>query len=219
MSLSEVLTRIEQAAARRGRSFAEITVVAVGKTQPPEVLREAYRLGVRDFGENRAAELADKAKALPADVRWHFVGHLQRNKVHIVRPLVTLLHSMDGVALGEAWLKGPGRPPPVLLEVNIGEEPQKHGVAPEATMEVAAVLVDLRVDLRGLMAVPPWFDDPERTRPYFRRLALLRDELSLRFPAIRELSMGMSDDFEVAIEEGATMLRLGRAIFGPRREP
>lgn len=218
MSLESVRERITAAARRGGRSVDEITLVAVGKTHPIEVLMKAYDDGHRAFGENRAAELAAKAAAMPADVRWHFIGPLQSNKVRLVRPVAHLLHSMDRMSLATAWLKGPGAPPPALLEVNLGDEHQKAGV----TVAEAPAMVDrflaLGVDLQGVMAIPPQVDDPEASRPFFRRLAGLRDELASSFPAMRELSMGMTDDFEVAIEEGATIIRVGRAIFGPRNQ-
>lgn len=218
VSLQSVFERMAEAAARSGRSVDQITLIAVGKTQPIEVLMEAYEAGHRDFGENRAAELATKAAAMPADVRWHFVGPLQSNKVRLVRPVVSLLHSMDRLKLGAAWLKGPGAAPPALLEVNLGDEPQKAGVTVDEAPMMTQQLLDLGVDLRGVMAIPPQVADPEESRSDFRRLAQLRDELGSSFSPMRELSMGMTDDFEVAVEEGATMIRVGRAIFGPRIE-
>ncbi len=216
LKLAETMERVALAAVRSGRRPEEVVVVAVGKTFSPEILMTVYDAGHRDFGENRAQELSTKASVLPADVRWHFVGPLQRNKVRLVRPAVALLHSMDRVALGEAWLKGPGTPPPVLVEVNIGEEPQKSGVSPDRASEVIGRLVELGVDVRGLMTIPPRVETPGAARPYFRRMAALREALRFEFPQIDELSMGMSDDFEVAIEEGATLVRVGQAIFGPR---
>ncbi len=215
-SLTAVRTRMVEAARRAGRDPAGITLVAIGKTHPPEVLMDAYNAGQRVFGENRAQELAEKVRVMPEDVEWHFVGHLQRNKVRLVRPVVSLLHSMDSVRLGEAWLKGPGHAPPVLVEVNVGREPQKAGVDPDEAAAVVEQLIGLGVEVRGLMTVPPLAPDPELARPYFRSLARLRDQLVSRWPNVRELSMGMTDDFEVAIEEGSTLIRVGRAIFGPR---
>lgn len=216
--LDQVRERVEGAARRVGRDPGEVTLIAIGKTHPPETLAIAYRAGLRHFGENRAAELASKAAVLPGDIDWHFVGHLQRNKVRLVRPVASLLHSMDRMALATAWLKGPGPAPPALLEVNLAGESQKWGVAPEQLSQTAASLLELGVDLRGLMIIPPRVSVAEQARPYFRRLAELRDRLAGDLPALVELSMGMSDDFEVAVEEGATMVRVGRAIFGPRIE-
>ena len=206
------------AAQRSGRDVADITLIAVGKTHPVDTLVQLYDAGHRDFGENRAAELAAKAATMPSDVRWHFIGPLQRNKVRLVRPAVQLLHSMDRLKLGEAWLKGPGTAPPVLLEVNLADEPQKSGVPAADALAITDRLVALGIDLRGVMAIPPMVDSPDQTGVFFRRLARLRDQLAASHPAMRELSMGMSDDFELAIEEGATMIRVGRAIFGPRVE-
>ncbi|HKZ29861.1 MAG TPA: YggS family pyridoxal phosphate-dependent enzyme [Acidimicrobiia bacterium] len=218
MSLESVRERMAAAARRSGRRVDQVTLIAVGKTHPVDVLMKAYDAGHRDFGENRASELAAKAAAMPADVRWHFIGPLQRNKVRLVRPVVRLLHSMDRLSLGEAWLKGPLIAPPALLEVNLADEPQKSGVAVDEAPGMMDQLLALGVDLRGVMAIPRQAEDPETNRPSFRRLARLRDELAGRYPVMRELSMGMTDDFEVAIEEGATMIRVGRAIFGPRVE-
>ena len=216
LNLEAILDKVAAAADRSGRDPSEIVVVAVGKTFPPETLMKAYEAGHRDFGENRAQELAVKVPALPSDIRWHFIGPLQRNKVRIVRPAATLLHSMDRQALGEAWLKGPGSPPPVLVEINIGEEPQKAGIEPDRAAALIGVLTDLGLDVQGLMTIPPQLDHPDQTRRYFESMRKLRDHLARDHPAVRELSMGMTDDFEVAIEEGATLVRIGRAIFGAR---
>lgn len=209
---------METAAARAGRDVSEITLVAISKAQPLERMRVAYEAGQRDFGENRAQELAAKIDRMPSDVRWHFVGPLQRNKVRVVRPAVVLLHSMDRMTLAGAWMKGPGMPPPALLQVNIGHEPQKHGVDPEEAERAVDEMLDLGVPLVGVMAIPPLAEDADDARPYFVRLREIRDRIRSRHPEITELSMGMTDDFEVAIEEGATMIRVGRAIFG-EREP
>ncbi len=216
LKLAEVWERIAAAAAASDRDAGAVTLVAVSKAQPVERVMAAYRAGHRDFGENRAQELVARLTELPTDVRWHFVGHLQRNKVRQVRPVVTFLHSMDRLELGREWLKGPGGAPPALLQVNVGGEPQKSGVLPEDVEATASGLLDLGVDLRGLMAMPPYSPDPEETRPHFRTLANLRDRLVARWPRLTELSMGMTEDYWVAVEEGATLVRVGRAIFGPR---
>ncbi len=213
--LSEVRARVAAAAVRAGRSPGAVTLVAVGKAHPPKLLAAAYAAGQRVFGENRAHELAAKAPELPADVEWHFIGPLQRNKVRLVRPLVALLESMDRPSLATAWARGGGAPP-VLVEVNVGLEPQKAGVAPDRAAELVDRLVELGVEVRGLMAIPPAGADPEASRPHFRTLADLGARLRERHPGLVELSMGMTDDYEVAVEEGATILRVGRAIFGPR---
>lgn len=208
-----MIDRVERAAAEAGRDPGDVTLVAVSKGRSVEQILELYRAGQRDFGENRAQELAAKAADCPSDIRWHFVGPLQTNKVRMVRPVAALLHSMDRLDLGRAWMKGPGRPPPALLQVNVGLEPQKGGVAPDEVEEAAAGLEAVGVRLRGVMAIPPVADDPEDVRPYFDQLRGIRDRLAAGHPDIAELSMGMSDDFEVAISAGATLIRVGRAIF------
>ncbi len=213
--LTEVRDRIAAAAARSGRAAADVTLVAVGKAHPPELLAAAYAAGHRVFGENRAQELAAKAPHLPPDVEWHFIGPLQRNKVRLVRPVVALLESMDRPALAAAWARG-GDAPPVLVEVNIAAESQKAGVDPARAGELVDRLSELGVEVRGLMAIPPAAPDPEESRPHFRALAALAGRLRADHPALVELSMGMTADYEVAVEEGATIVRVGRAIFGPR---
>lgn len=217
MSYREVMERVAEAAGKSGRVSDEITVVAVSKTMSTDDILAVYREGHRDFGENRAGELAAKAPELPDDIRWHFVGALQSNKVRTVRGVVHLLHSMDRRSLAKAWMKGPGKPPPVLAQVNIGEEPQKSGLAPAEVEDALGWMEAMGLDVVGLMAIPPLPDDPEDSRPHFRRLRHLRDEVAARHPSVMGLSMGMTDDFEVAIAEGASVIRVGRAIFGPRK--
>lgn len=209
----EVQQRIERAAHRQGRSPQDVRLVVVGKGRPAEALSALYDLGHRDFGENRAKELATKAGRLPGDASWHFIGPLQTNKVRLVRPVTTVLHSLDRRSLAEAWMKGPGRPPPALLQINIGREPQKLGIDPDDAAQVVAEFLALGVPLTGLMAIPPLGGTPEDSRPYFRGMAEMARSLRVSFPQLASLSMGMTDDFEVAIEEGATVIRLGRAIF------
>jgi pyridoxal phosphate enzyme (YggS family) len=213
--LNEVTERIAAAAARAGRSPAEITLVAVSKTAGPADLLAAYRTGHRDFGENRAAHLVERAAVLPGDARWHFLGRLQGNKVARVRPVTHLLHSLDRADLAGYWVKGPGRPPPVLLQVNLAAEPAKGGVPPHEAESLLAAATGLGIEVRGLMTIPPWPERAEDSRLLFRALAALRLGLAPRWPGLTELSMGMTEDFEVAVEEGATLLRVGRAIFGP----
>ncbi len=216
MTLASVRARMAAAAERGGRSVDDVTLVAVSKSQPPSAIEQAYALGQREFAESRAQELVDKIGRLPKDINWHFVGPLQRNKVRLVRPSVVLLHSMDRISLAAAWLKGPGAAPPALLQVNIGREPQKHGVLPEETAATLDAVTRLGVQVTGLMAIPPHAPDPQESRPYFRQMAQLRAELEEPDRPLSILSMGMTDDFEVAIEEGSTMIRVGRAIFGER---
>lgn len=213
MSLADVEARIQAACARVGRDRSEVELVAVTKGHSPDEIRHLYEQGQRDFGENRAQELGEKTEALPGDIRWHFIGPLQSNKVRIVRPAVVALHSMDRPSLATAWLKGPGDPPPVYLQVNIGSEDQKSGVEPDEAAAFCARLLDLGHRVLGLMAIPPLADDPEEVRPFFRAMGVLRDRIAADHPSVVGLSMGMTDDFEVAIEEGATSIRVGRAIF------
>jgi pyridoxal phosphate enzyme (YggS family) len=216
MSYEQVVARVAAAAARAGRDPASVTLVAVSKAKPVSDIEAVYRLGHRDFGENRAQEMAEKAAQLPGDIRWHFIGALQTNKARLIRPLTHLLHSMDRGSLAGAWAKGSGLPPPVLLQVNTGREPQKSGVLPEDAGTTLGQVLSLGIEVRGLMAIPPLSDDPEDQRPHFALLRNLRDHLARDHPAVAELSMGMSDDFEVAVEEGSSIIRVGRAIFGER---
>lgn len=217
MSYESVMGRARAAMERSGRDPADLTVVAVTKGQPIEATQEAYESGHRDFGENRAQDLAAKAAQLPADIRWHFIGALQGNKVRLVRPVASLLHSMDRPRLAAAWVKGVGLPPPVLIQVNLAEESQKSGVSGPEALALADECADLGIEVRGLMIIPPLGADAEASRPWFRRLRELGETLRETHPGAVELSMGMTDDFEVAISEGATMIRVGRAIFGPRQ--
>ncbi len=207
--LAEVRRRVADAARRSGRNPSAVRIVVVTKGVPPPVMQAALDAGATDLGENRAQELLAKASELAARPTWHFIGRLQRNKVAALAPLVDLWQSVDRIELGRAIA---GRVPgaAVLAEVNVAEDPAKAGVAPAA----AAALVDgLRSEglaVGGLMTIPAAGRDP---RPAFAALAALADRLGLA-----EVSMGMSDDFETAVEEGATIVRVGRAIFGPRIE-
>ncbi|MFP3913352.1 MAG: YggS family pyridoxal phosphate-dependent enzyme [Actinomycetota bacterium] len=213
MSLESVGKRVEEACLRAGRDPGEVTIVAVSKGRAPEEILGLYELGHRDFGENRADEMDEKASRLPADIRWHFVGHLQSNKARVVRPTASFLHSLDRMSLAKAWLKGPGDPPPAYLQVNIGREPQKFGVEPEEAPKAAVQFADLGIALVGVMAILPIVEEPEDARPYFRELREVGRRTQEAVPGARGLSMGMTDDFEVAVEEGATVIRVGRAIF------
>ena len=211
------MQRARRATERAGRDPADLTVVAVSKGQPAEAVARVYESGHRDFGENRAQELAAKAAELPSDIRWHFVGSLQTNKVRSVRPVATLLQSMDRASLARAWVKGMGLPPPALIQVDLAGEPQKGGAAESGVPELVDLCAGLGIEVRGLMAIPPLAEDPDASRPWFRRLRRLAESMRDDYPQMIEISMGMTDDFEVAISEGATMIRVGRAIFGPRQ--
>lgn len=216
MSYEDVRERMASAAGRAGRDESSIRLVAVSKAKSVSDIEEVYSLGHRDFGENRAQEMAEKAARLPGDIRWHFVGGLQTNKARLIRPITHLLHSMDRNSLAAAWAKGSGLPPPVLLQVNTGQEIQKSGAAPAEAGRILDEVAGLGIEVLGLMAIPPLSEDPEAQRPQFAMLRDLRDRLSVAHPSLTELSMGMTDDFEVAIEEGSTVIRVGRAIFGER---
>jgi hypothetical protein len=223
-NLKGVKERIERAALRAGRDAREIRLVAVTKGVAPERIVEAARSGIDTFGENYAQELREKSdiveKVLGRRIKWHFIGRLQRNKVKYILDRVDLIHSLDRLPVAEEIEKRAerlGTMVPVLIEVNIAGEEAKGGIMPE---HLEGFLVEMerfpRIKVEGLMTMPPFFDDPEMTRPYFRQLRDLRDRLREMFPGLRELSMGMSGDFEAAIEEGATIVRIGTAIFGPR---
>lgn len=216
--LTEVCARIAAAAARAGREPAEVTLVAVSKTAGPAGLRAAYEAGQRDFGENRASRLVERSAWLPGDARWHFIGRLQGNKVPQVRTVACLLHSLDRPELAGYWVKGSGLPPPVLVQVNVAGEAAKGGVPPDRAEALVELAAGLGIEVRGLMTIPPVPGRPGDSRPHFRALADLRDRLAARWPGLTELSMGMTEDFEVAVEEGATLLRVGRAIFEPLPE-
>ena len=220
-NLDVVRERIAQAASRAGRQPGEVTLVAVSKRHPSTAIREAYLAGQRHFGENYAQELRDKAQELGdlPDVSWHFIGHLQRNKTKYVVPHASLLETVDSVRLVEAAARQAerfGREVACLVQVNVGGEAQKSGCSrAEAEGLLQAVEQTDGIVLKGLMTIPPWDLVAEETRKYFSSLRQLRDTLGGegRLP---HLSMGMSHDFEQAIEEGATFVRVGTAIFGPR---
>jgi len=220
--LAGVRARIERAALAARRSAAEVELVAVSKTRSPDEVREAFRAGQRAFGENYAQELAAKAEALKdlAEIEWHLVGHLQTNKAKIAAKYADMVHTLDSVAvaraLGERVLRdGRQREMPVLIEVNVAREPQKAGATPSEIAEVIdAVRSQEGLSLRGLMTMPP-FGDIDEARRAFETLSLLRN-LHGGKAILPELSMGMSQDFEVAIACEATIVRVGTAIFGPR---
>lgn len=216
-----VQERVAAAASRAGRSPDDVTIVGVSKTFGVEVLRAALAAGVKDLGENRAQELKEKALALGAGPRWHFVGHLQTNKARHVVGIARLIHSLDRIGLAEAIARRAreaGMVQDVLLEVNIAGEASKHGIEPARLGALADEVASLEgIAVRGLMTMGPPPSAPEDARPHYRDLARLSRELAAAHPRAGELSMGMSRDYEVAVEEGATLVRVGEAIFGPRR--
>jgi pyridoxal phosphate enzyme (YggS family) len=210
-NLAAVRQRIGAAAARAGRDASSVRLIAVAKTKPPALVGAAVAAGVRDIGENYVQEAVAKRAAVGSDVCWHLIGHLQRNKAARALETFSLIHSLDNVALAEILARhaaARGASARVLVEVNLGGERSKTGVAPQALRALLERVRDPHLAVEGLMTVPPPGTDP---RPYFAALRALRDAEHLR-----ELSMGMSDDFEIAIAEGATMIRVGRAIFGER---
>jgi len=241
--LVRVRERIERAASRAGRRADEITLIAISKTHPAERIRELYEAGVRHFGENRAQEWESKrAHLADLDATWHMIGHVQSNKAARVVRLFNSIDTVDSVALAKRLDRAlhtentgvtentngvevlPQRLR-VLIEVKLDPEPAKSGASGDIGSNELQSLVESvsrmpRLELRGLMGVPPYFDDPEKTRPYFRRLRELRDALRSKIgdEILPVLSMGMSHDFEVAIEEGATEIRVGSALFGERRK-
>ena len=209
--LLAVERRIADACARAGRAREEVTLVAVSKTKPAEMIDEAIAAGVTEVGENRVQEARDKRPLVRGSARWHLIGHLQSNKAKDAVRLFDVIQTIDRVELAEKVARAAaaaGKIQDVLLEVNVGNEPQKSGVAPGDVDALAKKVGSIEaLKLRGLMAIPP----AEDARRWFRNLRTLRDGLGLA-----ELSMGMTDDFEMAIEEGATIIRVGRAIFGER---
>jgi len=228
-NLKGVRARIQAAACRARRNPSEITCMAVTKTFPPERILEAYEAGLRVFGENRVQEFTHKSPALChlLDAEWHMIGHLQTNKAAKASELFSSVDSLDSLRLAEKLNLSAslvGRKLAVLIEIRMGEEAAKSGVAPEseALHELLGKAPELEhLEFRGLMAIPPFAQDPEQSRFSFRRLRELRDQIAARrLPSVgmQELSMGMSHDFEVAIEEGSTCVRIGTAIFGERTE-
>ncbi|MCU0292511.1 MAG: YggS family pyridoxal phosphate-dependent enzyme [Thermoanaerobaculaceae bacterium] len=221
-TLREVRERMAGACARVGRDSARVRLVAVSKTQPAEAVAAILALGVDAIGENRVQEAAAKRPLVPAGTPWHLLGPLQRNKARLALDTFDCIESVDRLEIAdrlELLLAPDGRVLPVFIEVNIGGEPQKSGVLPGQTRDLAEHVLSGCPHLRlgGLMCIPPYDPDPERSRPHFARLRELAERLAAGLGLGRlELSMGMSEDFEVAIEEGADWVRVGRALFGER---
>lgn len=229
MSVAENVERVQErirlACRRSGRAAEDVRLLAVSKTKPAEAIRQAYAAGLREFGENRVQEAAAKRPELEdLDAVWHLIGHLQSNKAKQACRLFDAIHSVDSLHLAEKIGRAAAalnRKMPVLVEVHLGEETSKFGVEEDGVMRLAEQFGALpSLELRGLMTLPPFFDDPQDVRPFFRRLRELAGRIEARgLPGVsmRELSMGMSHDFEIAIEEGATIIRVGTAIFGERQ--
>ena len=222
-NLKTVEEHVQEACKRAGRSREEVTLIAVSKTKPLEMLQEIYGEGVRDFGENKVQELCDKMEQLPSDIRWHMIGHLQRNKVKYIVGKVALIHSVDTYRLAEEiniQAKKRGIIVPILVEVNITGEETKFGTTAEDAMLLVEEISKLEnVRIRGLMTIAPFVENPEDNRLYFRKIKQLSVDITnknIDNVSMEILSMGMTGDYEVAIEEGATMVRVGTGIFGAR---
>lgn len=223
LNLEKIRSRINASARSAGRDPSTVRLVAVSKTKPAAMVDEAAEAGQLIFGENYVQELVSKIPAVRLPVEWHFIGHLQSNKVRNIAGLVTMIHSVDRLSLAQEidrqWAKT-GTACDILVQVNVSGESTKSGATSEETTNLVRQIASLKnLQVCGLMTMPPFFDDPEAARPYFRELRLLSEKLkSLEIPGVsmKELSMGMSGDFEVAIEEGATLVRIGSAIFGYR---
>src|SRR5216683_182121 len=224
-NIAHVRSAIAEAAQRAGRSADEITLVAVSKTMPVELVQMAYNLGVTDFGENRVQEALPKIASFhPQGLRWHMIGHLQSNKAgKVVNPFYCV-HSVDSLHLAQTLSRHAGEQGkrlPVLLQINVSGETSKEGMPLAGTSELARQIVVLPyIQVEGLMTIAPLVEDPEQVRPAFRKLRLMRDQLRAELPECswQHLSMGMTGDYSVAIEEGATIVRIGRAIFGEREK-
>lgn len=219
--LNQIRERIEKACERAGRPSGEVRILAASKAQTPESIREAADCGLVVFGENRVQEARQKIPLCPAHLEWHMIGHLQTNKARDAVRLFQTIHSVDSqklLAAIDAAGELTGRAMPVLVEVNVSGESSKFGLVPASVAELLNCANSLkRVEIVGLMTIPPITKEPESARPFFRKLRLLREQLREQTGfALNELSMGMSHDFEIAVEEGATWIRLGTVLFGPR---
>ena len=222
-ALIEVENNILDACERSGRNPEEVTLIAVSKTKPVEMLQEVYNEGIRDFGENYVQELADKIEIMPKDIRWHMIGHLQRNKVKYLVGKVACIHSVDSLRLAEVINERSiklGVVTKIMAEVNIAGEESKFGFTRDEVFDFAEKVSTMEgVKLVGLMTSAPYVNDPEENRQYFREMKSLSvdiNEKNINNINITELSMGMTNDYTVAIEEGATMVRVGTGIFGAR---
>ncbi|MBQ2987033.1 MAG: YggS family pyridoxal phosphate-dependent enzyme [Tyzzerella sp.] len=222
-NLQEVEEKIREACKKANRSREDITLIAVSKTKPVSMLQEVYDLGVRDFGENKVQELTDKVPELPDDLRWHMIGHLQRNKVKQVIDKAVLIHSVDSIRLAQTIEIEAAKKEiivPILLEVNVAEEDSKFGLKVEEVLPAIEQIATMpHVRIQGLMTIAPFVENPEENRTVFKRLQKLSVDIAKKNidnVSVNILSMGMTNDYQVAIEEGATMIRVGTGIFGER---
>lgn len=222
-NLQEVERKIMEACKKAGRAREDITLIAVSKTKPVSMLKEIYDLGARDFGENKVQELTDKEPQLPADLRWHMIGHLQRNKVKQVIDKAVLIHSVDSVRLAKAIEAEAAKKEivvQILLEVNVAEEDSKFGLKVDEVLPAIEEIATMpHVRIKGLMTIAPFVENPEENRTVFAQLQKLSVDIAeknIDNVSVDILSMGMTNDYQVAIEEGATMIRVGTGIFGER---
>ena len=222
-NLENVEQKIQAACERSGRDRSEVTLIAVSKTKPAEMVQEAYDLGIRLFGENKVQEILEKCPRMPEDARFHMIGHLQRNKVKQVLPHAVLIHSVDSLRLAEQIdqeAEKLGITAKILLEVNVAKEESKFGMMPEEVPEMVEQISLLpHLQIEGLMTIAPFVDDPEKNRPVFQKLYQLSVDIkkkNIDNVNMSVLSMGMTGDYQVAVEEGATMIRVGTGIFGAR---
>lgn len=219
-NLKIVQEKIEKAVERSGRDASEITLIGVTKNHPVEPMKELVDLGIRDLGENKAQEIRDKYPLLEREANWHFIGHLQKNKVKYIIDKVCMIHAVESMSLAEEISKRAlkiGKVMPILLEVNISGEESKYGLKPEEVPEFLEKVEQLAgIKVCGLMTMAPHYKEIEKTRPVFKGLKTLLDELNEKGRKLKTLSMGMSNDYTIAIEEGATHVRVGTAILGKR---
>lgn len=221
--LMEVQNNIRKACAKCGRSPEDVTLIAVSKTKPVEILQEAYDAGARVFGENKVQEITAKYPELPSDIRWHMIGHLQRNKIKYIIDKVELIHSVDSLRLAQAINNEAAKHNlvmPVLLEINVAEEESKFGLKMDEVLPLLEEIASMNhIRVEGLMTIAPFVDNPEENRQIFRSLKKLSVDIekkNINNVNMHVLSMGMTGDYEVAVEEGATMVRVGTGIFGAR---
>ena len=222
-NLKKVEENIQAACDRSGRNRDEITLIAVSKTKPVEMLQEIYDENIRDFGENKVQELCDKIEKMPSDIKWHMIGHLQRNKVKYIVGKVALIHSVDSYRLAEEisiQAKKHNTTVPILVEVNIAHEESKFGISEEDAILLVKEISELEnIRIMGIMTIAPYVENPEDNRMYFRKIKELSVDINSKNidnVSMEIISMGMTGDYEVAIEEGATMVRVGTGIFGAR---
>ena len=222
-NLEEVEEKIAKACERAGRAREEVTLIAVSKTKPVEMLQEIYDEGIRDFGENKVQELTEKYEVMPKDMKWHMIGHLQRNKVKYIVDKVALIHSVDSLRLAETIENEAAKhnvTVPILIEVNVAQEESKFGLKTEEVLSLVESMAALpHINIKGLMTIAPYVEDPEENRGIFRQLKKLSVDIAaknINNVNMSVLSMGMTGDYQVAIEEGATMVRVGTGIFGAR---